>query len=88
MVTNNPMQRLLLLAILLVLLSGCTDEEGARKALDNEGFTDINFTGYQPGVCSDSDANATGFVATNMHGKRVRGVVCSGGWEKGSTVRW
>lgn len=75
--------------ILLVLaLTGCTNESGARNALENQGFTDIYITGYEPFSCSDSDGTSTGFSAKNPKGKQVSGVVCCGRFFKNCTIRW
>jgi hypothetical protein len=79
------MKRLtILLAALMV--AGCSDSDGARKALDGAGYTDIKTTGYAFTGCSDSDWTSTGFTAKGPTGKPVEGVVC-GGWPKGSTIR-
>ena len=44
---------------------GCTDEKGARKALEAQGFTEVQTDGWAgPFVCGD-DWNATDFVAKN-----------------------
>lgn len=76
------------IAVLLALvLVGCTDEGESRKALENQGFTDIEFHGYAPFTCSESDSYSTKFRAKNTKGQQVEGVVCCGVL-KGCTVRW
>ncbi len=75
-----------LFALALLVLS-CTDEEGSRKALVAQGFTDIQFTGYQAFDCSDDDNYATGFRAKNPNGIMVEGTVCCGIWKK-CTIRF
>lgn len=77
------------LAIVAAALSaiGCTDEPGARRALEGNGFSNFTLTGYAPFSCSDSDQTSTGFEATNAAGKRVSGVVCCG-FLKACTVRF
>ncbi len=77
----------LLSCALTPALVGCTDANGARHALEAQGFTDIVIGDYAPFACAKGDDYATQFTATNPHGKRVSGVVCSG-FLKGSTVRW
>jgi hypothetical protein len=67
-------------------LQGCTDEDGAIKAAESEGFTNIRIDGYKFFGCGDDDRFHTEFHATNAKGKEVHGVVC-GGILKGSTVR-
>lgn len=79
------MKRLTILAALLAL-GACTDSEGARKALEGAGYSDIHIEGYQLTGCGESDWTSTGFTAKGPTGKQVDGVVC-GGWPKGSTIR-
>jgi len=74
--------------LLAALLCGCTNEGKAFEALDNEGFTDIKFTGYQFFECGKDDTYHTGFTAKNSNGKTVTGTVCGGLLFKGSTIRY
>jgi hypothetical protein len=78
------MKKLLIAAC--VVLAGCTNEPKTYDVLNNEGYTDIQVTGYEPFMCSEDDLYHTGFNATNAHGKRVSGAVCGGG-VKGYTIR-
>lgn len=73
---------------LLVGLStaACTDDRGARLALEASGFSDIRFHGYAWLDCDKNDTFRTSFTATGPTGKRVAGAVCSG-WMKGLTIR-
>jgi hypothetical protein len=66
---------------------GCTNESSARDALEAQGFSDIEFTGYSPTRCSGDDGTCTGFTATGPSGRRVRGAVGCGYACKGCTVR-
>ena len=77
-------------AILLaaILFTGCTSKEDAEKALKNQGFTNVNVTGYSFFACSKDDFYHTGFTAVNPQGNTVEGTVCSGLLFKGSTIRW
>jgi hypothetical protein len=75
------------LCALTILIFSCTDETNSRRALDNEGYTDIHFTGYQVMACSDDDTFHTGFTAVNSKGKVVSGTVCCG-WIKNCTIRY
>jgi hypothetical protein len=69
-------------------LAGCTDPQGAERALDDAGFTNVKTTGYRWFGCDgNSDQFHDGFEATNPRGKSVTGVVC-GGWMKGKTIRF
>lgn len=73
--------------ILALLLFGCTDERASRNALENQGFTKIQFHGYAMFACSEHDYFNTEFSAINAKGRRVSGVVCCGVL-KSCTVRW
>lgn len=66
---------------------GCTDENGATRTLRNNGFTNIEITGWSPFSCSEEDVFRTGFEATSPTGVRLSGAVC-GGWFKGNTIRF
>jgi hypothetical protein len=74
------------IALLAVLVTGCTDAEVAKKALDGAGYTDVQMTGYEVFACSKDDTFHTGFKAKGPTGKPVEGVVCSA-WLKGATIR-
>lgn len=78
-------------AIAIALLFSCTSPDRARSALFNEGFTNVELTGYAWTKCADQDSTCTGFIATSPAGHTVRGAVgCGydiGGCGKGCTVR-
>lgn len=80
------MKKILFALIALALLAGCTNNDGASKALANAGYTNVELTGYSWLSCSDTDQYSTGFKATGPTGKQVEGVVCSGIF-KGATIR-
>ena len=88
-------KRILTIGILALALSACSDSSGAVKALDGAGYTEIDTLGYLEAIlriyneagCSEDDFYVTKFVAKGPTGKKVRGVVCSGFWAKGSTIR-
>lgn len=82
---NKSAIGILLLATLLI--SGCTNPGSAKKLLEDNGYTQVQITGYKPFACSDDDYFHTGFVAMSPAGKPVSGVVCSG-ILKGSTIRF
>lgn len=71
----------------VALLAGCSDPQGAARALDNIGMTDIRTDGYALFACGEGDQFATKFTAKNPNGKTVSGAVCSGVF-KGATVRF
>lgn len=74
-------------ALFCTVLIACTDDAGTFHALDNQGFTDIQITGYEWLGCGKDDLSSTGFRAKNPAGKPVSGVVCCG-VTKNCTVRW
>lgn len=80
------MTRLAITLLIALTLAGCSDNIGARRALADAGYTDIELTGYRIFGCSDDDQFRTGFRAKSPAGRRVSGVVCAG-WMKGNTIR-
>ncbi len=81
------MRKFLLFAVIAGVLS-CTNEEGAREALEGAGYSNVEILGYSWGKCSDGDSTCTGFVATGPTGLTVRGAVgCGRGCGKGCTIR-
>ncbi len=82
------MKNVLIIAILAILFSGCTNKDDAKKALISSGFSDIQITGYNFFSCSRNDFYRTGFTAKNVNGLKVNGTVCSGLLFKNSTVRF
>lgn len=81
------MKKLILLCMCLFIIS-CTNSENAFKFLSNEGYTEIEMTGYKWFSCSNDDCFRTGFKARNMNGKVVEGTVCEGLVFKGKTLRF
>ena len=83
----------LTLAILFFLVEGSfVDESVAIKALQKQGFTDINITGKEwlfVGLrgCSEDDSVKFTVIAKNPRNETVEVYVCSGWLFKGSTVR-
>jgi len=76
----------LLQAAIIAFGSGCTSEGPARRALEDNGFTNIHLTGYS-WSCGRDDGTCTGFVATGPTGRRVTGSVGCGLVLKGCTIR-
>ena len=66
----------------------CTNAGAALEALESQGMTDIQITGWAPLSCSQQDFSSTGFKAVNPNGKAVKGVVCCGLVFKSCTIRW
>ena len=75
-----------LYAMLAVVLSSCTDESGAKKALERNGYKPISVGGYGWFAGSKDDVYVTKFKAVAPNGDTVTGCVTSG-WFKGNTVR-
>ena len=65
-----------------------TSESDAARALNAQGLTNIQYTGFKYWGCGEDDFYHTGFTATNSKGKVVSGTVCSGMWKKDATIRW
>lgn len=82
------MKKLLLIAVLSVALSACTDVFGASRVLESQGMTEIELTGYAWFSCSEDDFYKTKFRAVSVTGEKVSGAVCSGLFFKGATVRY
>jgi hypothetical protein len=81
------MKRIILLGILVATLTGCTDPKRATRVLNQQGFSDIQMTGYRFFICDKNDTFSTGFKAISPSGSDVTGAVCEG-WLKGATVRF
>lgn len=75
----------LFLLFLLLFVAGCTQPDKATIALQRDGYTEIQITGYSWFGCGKDDDFSTGFIA-KKNGKQVTGVYCSGWW-KGGTIR-
>lgn len=80
------MKRLLIITAVALALAGCTNPSGAREALLDAGYTNIEIGGYDAWGCGEDDTFATKFTATGPTGRQVRGVVCAGAF-KGETIR-
>jgi hypothetical protein len=81
------MKKINLFAILILLLiSSCTDKDGARKTLERSGYTSIEINGHGWFCGSDDDSFSTKFTAVAVNGDTVTGCV-TGGWFKGNTIR-
>ena len=80
------MKKILLIIVATCIISACSDNNGAIKALKEQGYTNIQITGYKWFGCGSGDNFSTGFEATSATGIPVNGVVCSG-WFKGATIR-
>ena len=68
----------------------CTDNASTRNLLQDQGYTNVQTTGYALGGCGKGDQYHTTFTATSPSGTGVSGIVCGGfrRGSKGSTVRF
>jgi hypothetical protein len=74
------------LALLMLTLAACTDEDGAIDTLTKAGYTDITITGGVWLGCEGGEIYRTGFVAIGPGKSVVHGVVCKQGGFWGSSV--
>lgn len=82
------MKKTILIAAMALSVAACgTRSESAEQLLNQQGYTDVETTGYNMFSCSEDDNFKTGFTATAPNGERVSGTVCEGLW-KGKTVRF
>lgn len=84
------MKRILSLILVSAFMVGCTSEENrrlAKQTLEDQGYTQIKFTGYEWSGCGEEDDYADGFTAVSSKGRKVGGVACAGTF-KGTTIRW
>jgi hypothetical protein len=68
-----------------LLFLGCTHPEKATMTLKQNGYTDIQMTGYNWWMCHKGEIWATGFKAKSISGYQVEGCVCEGLFS--STIR-
>lgn len=80
------MKNILIAAILCFALHACTDDNRAKRILEEQGYTNVAITGYSLFACSEDDIYATGFTATSPNGHAVKGTVCCGAL-KNCTIR-
>lgn len=66
--------------------SACTRPEEATRVLRQQGYKNIEITGWRPWMKAKDDAYSTGFRATSPGGEVVTGAV-TGALFKGSTIR-
>ena len=72
---------------IMLNFEGCTDFDGATRALEANGFTQIEMTGWRPLSASQNDFYCTGFKAKSPNGTMVEGTVTKGLMFKGNTIR-
>jgi hypothetical protein len=80
--------KIVMIGLVAIMFSACTNKSDAERALKAEGFSDIEVTGYDFFACSEDDFYHTGFRAKNSKGQVVTGTVCSGLLFKNATIRY
>ena len=80
----------LLVMAFALCLSGCdsmcTDPVESTRILKQQGYSQVQTTGYSWLACGKNDWYSTGFTAKSPAGVYVGGTVCSGIF-KGHTIR-
>ena len=76
-----------LIVVIMNILWGCTAPDKSTRILEEQGFTNVEITGYSLFSCGQDDTFSTGFRATNPAGRKIDGTVCCGVM-KGCTVRF
>ncbi len=82
------MKKLIAITAVLLLATACTNNNDAMRVLQENGFTDIQMTGYNWFACSKDDTYHSGFTAKSVTGVQVSGTVCQGLLFKNSTIRF
>lgn len=59
-------------------LAGCSDPDGAKRVLAEQGYSQIETDGFDWFACPKDDTYATAFVARGPNGLMVHGTVCRG----------
>ena len=73
--------------VLCFFVTSCDGGTTSETILEEQGYTNVQITGYNYLACSEDDMYRYGFTATNSNGKNVKGVVCSAPL-KGYTIRF
>lgn len=84
---SNTLYTLLCVVILCTSCTSNSDFEKGKKQLEQQGYTDIENTGWSAFCCSNEDTFSTGFKAKDKQGRTVKGCFC-GGVLKGVTIRF
>ncbi|MBS7812303.1 lipoprotein [Roseococcus pinisoli] len=84
------MKKTILTLTAALTLAACSDGPTAKRVAEDQGFTQVETTGYRWSGCGEQDSYRTGFRALSPNGRRVSGVVCSSsffGFGKTNTLR-
>jgi hypothetical protein len=78
------------LLCVVILNLGCTSENDfkkGKKQLEQQGYKNVEDTGYGFFCCDEKDNFSVGFKAIDKDGDMVKGCICSG-FLKGLTIRF
>lgn len=75
-------------AFAMLALGACTNAPDATRVLEENGYTNVQITGYNWLSCSKDDEVHTGFIAKSPNGRTITGTVCAGLLFKNSTIRF
>jgi hypothetical protein len=76
------------LGLVYLCSGGCVDTEGTQRVLRQQGYTEVEITGWRPFAAGKEDFYATGFRAKAPNGEITTGTVTKGFLFKGATVRF
>ena len=77
----------LLIASALFSCTSSNDFAKGKQQLEQQGYANIEYTGYDWFCCSDKDEFSTGFKCKDKNGNKVKGCFCSS-LLKGVTIRF
>jgi|10_taG_2_1085330.scaffolds.fasta_scaffold02292_2 hypothetical protein len=84
---SNAIYKGLCVVILCTSCTSSNDFQKGKKQLEQQGYTNVENTGWAAFCCSDEDTFSTGFKAKDKQGRTVKGCFC-GGVLKGVTIRF
>ena len=82
--------KIVFITVLLTTMVSCTNDfafKNGKINLEQQGYKNVENTGYAIFCCGQDDMSSTGFKAVNINGDTVRGCFC-GGIGKGFTIRF
>uniref|UniRef100_A0AAU8KWQ5 Lipoprotein n=1 Tax=Serratia phage Kevin TaxID=3161161 RepID=A0AAU8KWQ5_9CAUD len=78
---NENIVKFILVALGIAIaaaLASCSDEEGATKILEKQGYTNVVTDGHAFFSCPKDYSVTTKFEARAPNGQQVKGAVCRG----------
>lgn len=81
------MKQLIAIIVLCILLTSCNGNATSTTILEEQGYTNVKITGFNPFACSEDDMYRLNFTAISPNKTPVKGVVCSAPL-KGYTIRF